>query len=257
MDNSVKGITEVHISKSHCSPRLSNQTSQIWLPPAESIFLHFDCWFSCLLYAWKWFPGLFVPSPSQRSGGSQQACSSSFLPFLKVEWRLLSNSLKALFPFIMINQRLLSVASPWHLLGFLAVTRASHQDLGIMNAQRFKAIKYNTDNFYAESKNCRSCKGLRIIKSNSFAKAGSLGKHPGGLWISPEKETPPSHWAACSCVPVHFVPPPFFFSFSVNRFWFVCLIDWLIVLFFFSVNIFAYLATAIFWRKYSCLHTDS
>lgn len=130
-------------------------TSPCWI-----YFLAFYCWFSCLLYAWKWSPGLFVPSPSQRSGGSQQACSSSFLPFLKVEWRLLSNSLKALFPFIMINQRLLSVTSPWHLLGFLAVTGASHQDLGIMNAQRFKAIKYNTDNFYAESKNCRSCKGL-------------------------------------------------------------------------------------------------
>lgn len=53
---------------------------------AKPTVLHTSsCWiqFSCHLCTWKFFPRLFVPSPSQGSGGSWQACSSSFFPFSK------------------------------------------------------------------------------------------------------------------------------------------------------------------------------
>ena len=53
-----------------------------------------------------------------------------------------------------------------------------------------------------ESQNGRVSKGLlEIIWSNPPAKAGSPRPHPGGVWMSPEKETSQPPWAAWARAP--------------------------------------------------------
>lgn len=117
MGDTVESLTGDKVDNTHCSPLiqsfhcrrssgLSSMTSPWWMH-ADNSWSPF-----CPSSAWKWFPGLVVPTPSQGWRWVWPACGSlgpPSCPSSRWEWHLLSPSHQASLPIAMMSERFLRV----------------------------------------------------------------------------------------------------------------------------------------------------
>ena len=138
MGESVKGLTEVKVDDTHCFPLHLPSQSIHHKKSSNRSRITSTCWNyadyslspSCHSYAWKWFPGLVVPSTLQELRWCWLACSSLGLtscPSWRQKWHLFAFSPQTRLPVAMIVQRKSKVTLWGHLPALSALVAGSHE----------------------------------------------------------------------------------------------------------------------------------